>query len=43
METESCKSVGDIYLKDEIEKDIRTWGSHSCGYEEFYLLEYNAV
>jgi hypothetical protein len=21
----------------------RTWGSHSCGYEEFYLLGYNAV
>jgi hypothetical protein len=21
----------------------RIWGSHSSGYEEFYLLEYNAV
>jgi hypothetical protein len=21
----------------------KIWGSHSCGYEDFYLLRYNAV
>jgi hypothetical protein len=23
--------------------ESRIWGSHSGGYEEYYLLEYNAV
>jgi hypothetical protein len=40
--SETPPSVMDITIKQTV-RDARIWGSHSRGYEEFYLLAYNVV